>query len=136
MSRTQSLLYAVALMSVCAVFFRILYVGSRLPRERWWIGERWLCDVWMPILIIAFSFGVDFGIAATFGKGALITEGLPLLYATIAITVAVAAWILLGRLLPRSARHDGVDGGPPPLQGSGATTLRSVSMRPTYRRAA
>ncbi len=105
-SRSESLFYAVALLSASAVFFRVLFVGSRLSREPWWVRERWLCDVWVPIMLIALSFGVDFSIAAAGGKGALLGDLTLLAYATCTVTFAAGAWYLLGRLLPAAGRDD------------------------------
>lgn len=136
MSRTESLAYALTLLSSCAIFFRILFVGARLPRERWWIGERWLCDVWMPILLIGFSFSIDFAVTAAVGKGALFTRGLPLVCSGVAMAIAVVAWVLLGRLLTRGTLGDEIDQGPPTLGRPRSASANRMRMRPTHRRAA
>ena len=60
MSRSESLVYAAALFGPAAVLFRILYVASRVQAPGWWAGDRWLADVWAPLIVILLAFGFDF----------------------------------------------------------------------------
>ena len=135
MSRTESLFNAVVLLSASAVFFRVLFVGGRLPRERWWMGERWLCDIWAPILLIGIAFSVDFTISAAFGKGDFLADRLHALYAILAAATAAAAWILIGRLVPRAAQYPNADD-PAPDKRSAAPLASGDPRAVSHRRAA
>jgi hypothetical protein len=99
MSRSQSLLYAVLLTGAALSLFRILYVGSRLKQSRWWAGESLLRDIWVPIILILFAFGIDFAIAFASSDSAFVLDRISAVWMAGIVLGVLGLWILLGRAI-------------------------------------
>lgn len=119
------LLYGVAIMSLSAIVFRLLYVGTRLPETPWWAGEG-LSHALVIAIIGILALGVGLLMNA-------IGEWRQHLFAPVEMSGVLAVllidwliWVLAGRMLSAVA---GTPVAPAPQQASAPTVSTPASQR-------
>ena len=123
------LLYGVVIMSLSALLFRLLYVGTRLPETPWWAGKG-LSHVLMIVIIGITALGVGLvmnGIAAWRQHFFSLVE---MSGVAGVLTVDWLVWTLTGRML---AERAGTPVAPAPRSalGSGARGPSGTPSTPT-----
>lgn len=95
------LLYGVAVMSLSALLFRFLYVGTRLPRTPWWADEG-ISHVMVIVVIGIMAVGVGLVVNAVSDWRRHVFDVLEIGGTAGVLTVDWFVWMVTSRMLSSS----------------------------------